>query len=301
MALVDVDKLRSQFYQDGFLHIPDVLTDDEVQSYRSLVLQLSERTTSNTLGNRPSPRGPRDPLAIREAVTVSPELLDLADRPEVLLPVCALMGYNIQLTTSEVFVRPPYPLGTARESQSALDWHTDARVVGPTNGCLPWLYTRAGFFLTPVETEDCGGVRLVPGSHRSSGAPAGLYEGGVGQPHGAMLVRLAPGDVLMFDNRLWHAVDSNYSDSPRVTIYFGYCWRWMRPIDHGLHGLGVPTSGPPHRQQLLGEARTRLGYVFPTHEDTPLKDWAANYGLRDLPGSTVSALYDPCYGVGGSR
>ena len=76
---------------------------------------------------------------------------------------------------------------------------------------------------------------------------------------------------MIFDNRLWHAVGPNYSTVPRKNIYFGYCWRWMRPIDYVRMPDALLARGNPVQRQLLGEVTTSLGFILPSDDDVPTR------------------------------
>src|SRR5207237_214980 len=123
----------------------------------------------------------------------------------------------------------------------------------PMNGQWPWLYSKIGYFLSDLTIPDAGALRVVPGSHRT------LYpakQPGSPDPYGAVELKVKPGTAVIFENRLWHAVGPNYSAVPRKNVYFGYCWRWMRPIDYVQYPAAVLEKLTPIQRQLLGDVKT---------------------------------------------
>lgn len=245
------------------------LTEGEVKRYIAVVDRLDEQVTKTIQG---VPRRPGETLEVRNAVALEPDLLDLLTHENTFPFVVDLMEYNICLTTSHVFLRPPSPPSTARDFK-AIGWHHDGpgKWVPPVNGRLPWLYTKIGYFLTDLTIPDAGALRVVPGSHRSSGRPA--WEPGASDPYGAIELKVKPGTAVIFENRLWHVVGPNYSDVARKNIYIGYCWRWMRPIDYLQQPADLLARCNPVQRQLLGETKTALGYILPQPDDVPLQAW----------------------------
>lgn len=260
---------QAEFEQNGFLVIENALTQEEIHRYTTIVDRLESTVTVDVNGN---PRKPGETLEVRDSITKAPDLLPLLTHESAFPAVVDLMGYNIALTTSHVFVRPPSPPGTAREFK-AISWHHDGpgHWARPVNGRLPWLYTKIGYFLTDLQNPDAGALRVVPGSHRSAGRPA--WKPGAPDPYGYIELHVKAGTAVIFENRLWHAVGPNYSNVPRKNIYLGYCWRWMRPIDYLQPAEDLLARCNPIERQLVGDVKSSLGFILPQDEDVPLKAW----------------------------
>lgn len=119
----------------------------------------------------------------------------------------------------------------------------DALALFPGEGRYPWDYhtdlmelrgaafpadvvpaVNVLFFVSRVR-EDNGATWIVPGSHRSV----------VTQPPAELLAELSepieaePGDVLLFDARLWHCAGTNPSDTTRVVVKALFTRPWFRP------------------------------------------------------------------------
>ena len=183
-----------------------------------------------------------------------------------------LMSGHITLATSHVFVRPTSPVGTHRDFKQ-IGWHRDGPAYGAAeqNGTLPWLFTKIGYFLTDTTIADCGALRLVPGSHKYAGpAPTAECES---EPYGAIEIAVKAGTAVLLDNRLFHSVGPNFSALARETIYVGYCWRYLRPLDFVEQPKEILNRCTPIQRQLLGDASSPLAYCLPGETDTPLVDW----------------------------
>ncbi len=163
--------------------------------------------------------------------------------------VAQLLGHNIQLITSHLVVRPPNP-GT-EPSAKVSGWHRDGGTApSDLEGALPRLFIKIGYWLTNLSEPGRGSIRLVPGSNNLTDAPAGLE--GV-NPENAIELQVKPGTALLFENRTYHAVGPNQSEMTRKSLFFGYGYRWIRPMDYIAMPEELLEQGDPVRRQLLGD------------------------------------------------
>jgi ectoine hydroxylase-related dioxygenase (phytanoyl-CoA dioxygenase family) len=262
----NISHLREQFERDGFLVMRNVLDGDQVAHFTQIVDHLAreERGDDET-----------QTVEIRNAIARDAALLPLLDWKSTFPMMTEIMGWNIQLTTSHVFVRPPTP----KENQQfkAIGWHCD----GPNpqfpaiDGQLPRMYAKVGFFLTDLSQPDQGNLRVVPGSHLHA-APPERDENG--EPLDAIQVLTNPGDAVLFEQRTWHAVGPNYAPHARKNIYIGYCHRWLKAIDFITQSPELVAQANPIQRQLLGAVSDPISFYLPARfpEDVPLKDRAEN-------------------------
>src|SRR5258708_24113799 len=110
-------------------------------------------------------------------------------------------------------------------------------------------------------------MRVVPGSHRLVGD---LAFDETNQPHGAIDMLADAGDVVLFEQRLWHAAAPNVLGPVRVSLFYCYGYRWLRPQDYGDLEPRRLARMNPVRQQLFGAKATVMGYHLPTPGDVPL-------------------------------
>ena len=82
---------------------------------------------------------------------------------------------------------------------------------------------------------------------------------------------------MIFEQRMWHAVGPNRSDLTRKGVFFGYGYRWLRPMDYVAQPAALLERCSPLRRQLLGDAATELGYYIPTDADLPLRTLAREW------------------------
>ncbi len=270
---------RDEFERNGFLIIPEALDEEEVAAYRAVMARLDKTIHKDVSGHATDGlRSPGDRLELRNCIAYDDALLALMVHPKTFPLVVELMGPHIALTTSHALIRPVSRPGTPKQAKQ-VGWHRDGPVPStPTvHGGLPWLYTKIGYFLTDLRIPDAGALRVVPGSHRYAGpAP---QAGGSGEaedsfdPYGTIEITCKPGTAVIFDNRLLHSVGPNYSSQRRENFYFGYCPRYLRPIDYVCQTSTVLEKATPIQRQLLGEASSSCGYYLPQEDDVPLAAW----------------------------
>jgi ectoine hydroxylase-related dioxygenase (phytanoyl-CoA dioxygenase family) len=137
-----------------------------------------------------------------------------------------------------------------------------------------------------------GNFTVLPGSHKTNWLP-GPPSRGVPwpQPEGALQITANPGDLVVFDRRLWHARSDNYSPITRVGAFFGYTYRWVAGRDDvaGLPATPEWESFSPVQRQLLGHAGDSSGDHAWGHypATTPLYRELKERGLLD---SSIPAL-----------
>ena len=100
-------------------------------------------------------------------------------------------------------------------------------------------------------------------------------------PDGTIEITGKPGDAVLFENRLFHAVGPNLSAITRKTIFMGYSYRWLRPLDFVVQSpeLLEKVRHNAVRWQLLGAWETDMAFSLPKDEDVPLRAWYREHGL----------------------
>jgi ectoine hydroxylase-related dioxygenase (phytanoyl-CoA dioxygenase family) len=261
---------RATFARDGFLVLPGVLGADEIAHWIGVVDRLDrlERTAKRA--------GPLGFVEVRNAIAKDHELRNLITHPRVFPMVADLMGPDIQINTTHSMVRPTARPGTPADFKASA-WHRDGGSQIPAvGGMCPWLYTKVGFFLTDLSEPGRGNLRVVPGSHRRAEMP-GRGDPAAIDPDGTIEVLTRPGDVVIFQQSLWHSVGPNTSSIARKNIYLGYSQRWLRPIDYLAQDEALLRQCTPIQRQLLGDYRSECTFFLPDADDVPLRPWLAAY------------------------
>ena len=265
------EEQRDFFEANGYLVVPNVLNESEIAHFTRVVdgLAADDRAQQGA--------APDSSVEIRNAIARSDELLPLLDWPATFPLMAQIMGWNIQLTTSHVFVRMPTP--QAESAFKSIGWHAD----GPNppfpeiNGVRPRMYAKIGYFLSDLSEPNRGNLRVIPGSHLRAQKPEN--DPATGEPEGAIQVLTRPGDAVFFEQRTWHAVGPNYADFPRKNIYIGYCYRYLKAIDFTAQSFELIEKANPIQRQLLGHATHELSFYLPDRapEDVPLRAWLEDH------------------------
>jgi len=232
---------RTEFDRNGYLLVPGVLDPDEVTTYVSAVDRLYDRHQEAGL------LGANGSLHELSAVHTCPELAPLLDHPGVLGCIWSVLSWNVHVNHSHIDVHPP----VTGEVPFRFEWHQDG---GRQNREIesdprPRMSIKAAWWLSDVSERGRGNFQLVPGSHtanRIEGPPR--RDEPWPDPEGAIQVTANPGDVVIFDRRIWHARSINRSTITRKAAFFGYTYRWVHSRDR------APTDGEgfsPVQRQFL--------------------------------------------------
>jgi ectoine hydroxylase-related dioxygenase (phytanoyl-CoA dioxygenase family) len=306
--LAMTDEQRRSFDENGFIVIENFFTPTELQRLLAAIDEVAEQIRAEK-GLSTS-----DPFALRNALSHHEAFLDLIDQPRMLPLVVDAIGWNIQIRTTHLDYRPPYPadlvpgeLGTGAGADHAagyknLVWHPD--LAGPylfeapsLDGRLPFMEIKVGYYLSDLRSKNSGAICLVPGSHRRP--PQELRDLNYRVPEDQYIeLNVPPNTALLWRTQVWHCVTPNLSEQVRKVFYVGYHYRWLRPTDYIQQDPQLLQRSSPIRRQLLGglvapgdplgddpgwEPTSRY-WIVRNEGDVPLKAWAEErFGERQTP------------------
>lgn len=292
------EQQRREFDEQGFFLIEDFFTPVELRRLLDAIDEVAERVRAI------KGLAPGDPFALRNALTHHEAFLDLIDHPRMLPLVVDAIGWNIQIRTTHLDYRPPYPkgmtageLGTGKGEDHAAGyknviWHPDLAgpelFEGPSlDGRLPFMEIKIGYYLSDTTQPNSGALAVVPGSHLRKPQELRDMDYRV-PPDQARILNVRPGTALVWRTAVWHTVTPNLSDIVRKVFYVGYHYRWMRPTDYVQQDPALIARSTPIRRQLLGALAAEsdpLGkdpdfepasqhWLTRNWDDVPLKAWA---------------------------
>ncbi len=298
MSLAMTPQQKQDFETDGFIVLEDFLTQEELDRLLTAVDKVKDRV------QEAQGLGPTDPFQVRNVLAQDDAFLDLIDNPRILPLVVDAIGWNIQIRTSHLDYRPPYPeelrsgeVGVGKgDDQGAgyrnLAWHPDLAgghlLQAPSlDGRLPFMEIKVFYVLSDLSESNSGNLWLVPGSYNRT--PQELREmGRKVAPEEARELKLRPGSAVLWRTATWHCVGPNLSDKTRKIMHIGYHYRWLRPTDYTHQDPKLLARCSPIRRQLLGEVAEGnhpLGdtpdfqpssryWLIKDAEDVPLRAWA---------------------------
>eukprot|EP01051_Picozoa_sp_SAG22_P011698 SAG22_NODE_1149_length_5353_cov_1.820898_1_plen_333_part_00 len=317
---------RQSWEEDGFFVLPSFLSGGEVARLLSAAEELAAQFRHETApldsetegGGHYSRNGyshvtahsgaiaetlrTNPPFQVRNVLARHPAFLDLVDHPGILPKVVDAIGPDIQIRTSHLDYRPPYPAGVepgevgfgeSDEYTPQRNWHPDlapqlsATVVGTAaEDTIPFFELKVFYALFDMSQSGCGNLWLAKGSHKRKRAELVRCQETRAQPPGATELRVPVGSAVVWRTAVWHCVGPNTSESTRKIVHVGYHHRWLRPTDYTDQDPELLARCDPVRRQLLGampEGRSALGtdpewapaskFWQPSDDDVPLRSW----------------------------
>lgn len=300
MPIAMTNQEKRNFENQGYIVLENFLTKEELERLLAAVDTVAERVRHT------SGLDPDEPFAIRNVLSHHETFLNLIDHPKALPLVVDAIGWNIQIRTSHLDYRPPYPekmrpgrigRGDGQDQEAGYRnvlWHPDLSgdylFEGPSlDGRLPFMEIKMFYALSDLTESNSGNLWMIPGSHLFS--PQRLREE---QPvpnfDKAVELKVPAGTAVLWRTATWHAVGPNLSTKIRKILHIGYHYRWLRPTDYVEQDPELIAHSSPIRRQLLGALPTGsnpLGetpefhpssqYWIPNNwDDVPLRAWAKN-------------------------
>jgi len=217
----------------GFCVAKDVIPKEKIKVIREEVLKVSkkaftevekEKSKTRAQGHKISIKGEHQAKGLINNTQVFAPYLA---HEKILGTAEALLGPYARIVFTSVLIKDP---GTER-----FYWH-DAWPYNQSNAMhinAPYPDVMMGmttiWMMTPFNNKT-GGTYFIPGSHRVGNGPS--VEGAKGiDIHAPYKTEVQisgdPGDVLLFDPRVWHAGGVNYSDEPRIALIIRYVPWWF--------------------------------------------------------------------------
>ena len=298
MALAMTTQQSKDFDEKGFVVLEEFFNQTEIDRLLQAIDEVGDRIRAE------KGLGPDDPFAVRNALSHHEAFLDLIDHPRILPLVVDAIGWNIQVRTTHLDYRPPYPedlkasisgVGKGEDHEAGyrnVGWHpdlaSDSLFLGPSlDGRLPFMEIKVFYVLYDMTESNCGNLWLVPGSHRRR--PAELQEKGNGvDPEGAVELKLPIGSAVLWRTAVWHCVGPNLSRKTRKIMHVGYHYRWLRPTEFVEQDPDLIDRSLPVRRQLLGALApdgdpmgpdpdfhpSSRYWLTENQDDVPLRAWA---------------------------
>ena len=244
---------------DGWCVIQGAIPIDEVDGIRQAVLAEVDRQHAEqeallaavrAQGHRISAAGVGGATGL---ISTVPEIASYLTDQRILAAADTLLGRYFRVSSVGGLVNRP---GTERGY-----WHSDWPFNQTVASHIPAPYAdvvmhlSSLFMLTHFNAES-GGTLIVPGSHLFPDNPSGQNGVDRDMPHPEEInVVGGPGDVFLYDSRLWHSVAENSRDQPRVAISVRYAPWWLN--------LNVQQAGHPDHKRIVVETNGKDSTITP--------------------------------------
>jgi ectoine hydroxylase len=254
---------RNFIENNGYLVIPNALPPDVVAEIDAAIDEIYERDAAAGRLEK----GGR--LNMRNCIAEHDAFLQLLDWHKTAPLAWGVLNWNIQMITSQLIVLPSGdepPLEVKNRIGLHRDGGTSHREMQEPH---PRILLKIAYAISDQTDPASGATVLVPGSNRLTGRPA--IDPDTGWARGAISMNIKAGDAFLFEQRTWHGIGHNWSGKPRKTIFVGYAYRWVKPMDYILMPDELVAKCNPIQKQLLGAVSDPLSYYLPKDVDVPLK------------------------------
>jgi Phytanoyl-CoA dioxygenase (PhyH) len=213
----DIKQVKADLKEFGYGFVKDALSPVECAT-------LAKRLSDQAAGERKAGVAYFDggPLKPNQRIWNLPnkgqEFLDLLDHPLVAEFMSENLGNGYHLSS--------YTANINRPGSKGMGMHHDQITINPAIPQFP-LGVNLMWFLEEV-TEENGGTRILPRSHKGLVAPMNLHDIG-----GTIAAQGPAGTCLVFESRLWHATGPNTAASgERPVILQFYVRHFVRPQEN---------------------------------------------------------------------
>ena len=263
-AYTELTAAQRAFFEDnGYLVIRGALPPAVVAEINAAIDELhAQEQAAGRLGDGGK-------LDVRNCIVRHEAFFRLLDWPATAPLAWGILNWNIQLNTSHLIVLPSGP-EPAPEDKQRVGLHRDG---GTSHAEMqephPRILLKIAYALSDQSHPSSGATVLVPGSNRLLGRPA--VDPATGWPRGAVSMHVNAGDAFIFEQRTWHGIGRNWSGTARKTIFVGYAYRWVKPMDYITMPEAMIARANPIQRQLLGAVSNPLSYYLPQDADVPLR------------------------------
>jgi hypothetical protein len=248
---VDISEHIAQIGQQGFTILPGVYSAGQVERALQLAAGWYERAAQAPLGSVPFLN--RNQPMVYNLQNKDSYFLELLFGSDTVNDVLSHF-LNDPWFTAIPSEKPNYILRSylARSSNETLPMHIDSFV--PYGGDHVFVM-QCSIILEPQTVEN-GCTLVVPGSHRvGEWATQDSFSD-------AVPVESNPGDVVLWDSRLWHGTGPNRTGGTRWALIATFCRWWLK------QAFNITNSLPDEiYQRLTSEQRAILGFCSVPYDD----------------------------------
>jgi len=246
-----------QFWADGWVVIPDVLSGQEIDEARSALVDAAAASEAQGMPVRLEALDPGGRnIRVYDLVAHARVFAELSEHPAVLPTVEALLGNDVILSN--------FTANTALPGSGSMNPHCDQSTVMPE----PWNETwamNAIWCLHDIDEEN-GATRYLPGSHEFTAFDQVPDDPTIGMAS----FEASAGSVVLLHGRLWHTSGENRSaERDRALLFAFYTRGFLRPQTNWWRSLSEEVV-----EQLSPRVRALCGLDFGNiaHGDY-LADW----------------------------
>jgi ectoine hydroxylase len=245
---------REFFETNGYLVIEDALPPKVLAELNDAANEIYDREkAANRLDKN-------DKLNLRNCVVHHDAFLQLLDWPTTAPLAWQILNWNIQMITSHLIILPSGPEPSEEDKRKG-GYHRDG---GSSSREMtephPRILLKIVYALSDQSDPASGATRLVPGSNQMLGRPP--VDPDTGHPRGAIGMNVKAGTAFIFEQRTYHGIGKNWSGFPRKSIFMGYAYRWVKPMDHINMPDELIARANPIQKQLVGAVSDPISFYI---------------------------------------
>ncbi len=246
-----IDAVAEEFNREGWVHLPGVLTPEEVAELHAGIERLRCDPTAGLMHHGEDWSFVR--LFERERI-----FRDMLVREPMISLGEALVGPNCHLIADGAVYNPP--------GQAISGWHVDDGVYFPLPDEIPChdprvkmpnMIVNFQMMLTDVPAVEYGPTQVVPRSHYAGRAPD-TQEDPTFEGQGPVSILCRAGDLYLQHSQIWHRGAPNTSERRRCLYQFAYGDRRIAQRFYPFLNYRVP-------DHVLDGADERLLRLFGKH------------------------------------
>ncbi|MCB1693703.1 MAG: phytanoyl-CoA dioxygenase family protein [Pseudomonadales bacterium] len=253
----DLAEAKRHLNEFGLCRLGDALTSDQLDAVRSrLEVQANAEVREGcSYHDGGSPDGRSAPnQRIWNLINKGEVFREIACASHSLELVKHMLGPDILLSSMTCNI--------ARDGGVPMALHSDQNYI-PVTTPYPAVVDIA--WMVTDFTDDNGGTRVVPGSHKWGRYP------NPGEQVETVAATGPAGTALIFDGRLWHGTGANKTNAPRYGLFTYYCRAFIRQQENFSLSLS-PDVIPLCSQELLAllgfQVWHTLGMIEGTYHGT---------------------------------
>jgi len=229
--LISADERRF-LDENGYLPLDNILTKGEVTYLRDRLDKIAESEGAAAGSELHTEEGT---VRLGNLLDKDPLFEKFITTPRVLAAITHVIGTNIQL--SSLSSRAAQPNGHGQQILHA-DWK---EAVEPGN----YFVCNAAWLIDDYSEEN-GGTRVIPGSHRCGESPQDVLADPLADHPDQVIFTGRAGSVIVFNSHLWHGGRTNHSNGLRRGVLSYFVRR------------GAPYIQNDHKELLSEETKVRL-------------------------------------------
>lgn len=226
----ETQQIAAEFFREGYVLIPEVLTAEEVAALRARIDDYA--ANPDTAPKHVS--YVNEAFVLRRCHELDPLFSDQIARKPILSIVEAVLGTGAKFNAMNVIRNEP--------GQAISHWHVDDVLEFPlpeeiarfdARIRLPVFWMTVQVALSDIDRIEHGPTQFVPGSHYSGRHPSS-QENPEFEGRGPVSVFCKAGDIYLTNHQCWHRGAPNLSDRTRYVLQLQYAQRWADARFRGM-------------------------------------------------------------------